>query len=1272
MNEEGLPAKRTAEYTLGSPSLYTRGRNTPAITSRTRGARLSGYAYDDVYHRLFVRDYTEIAWDPHGRVLVFDVHPDRIKNGAEAIAVIGQPDFTSFAEGGIGRRKMGSIDQEALDQKNQRLFITDRANNRVMVWDVHPDRLTATPEAMAVLGQPDFVSREPGRGPAGFNRPGDLYYDEKTDRLFVVDSGNNRVLVFDASPEKFRAGMAASEVLGQPGFESTSAGTAADRFTAPSGIAYDRRFDRLFIVDGGRGPRLLVFNGSPGALRTGAKAIHVLGQASFTSREPRANPKKWGQGLLLDETSQRLFANESDRMLVFDIHPGRLTDNPDASNLMFTEDWEENFGPDVVRGLGMVSRTRETSVKAPMIDEETQKMYTAASYTGRNAVSIWDISAGNMKEVATPVRDVLGQYDWAGNVDFTSRAANGRVNDRFLYPRGTTLDSVDHRLFVNDQYLHRILVFNLDDENRPLDREADIVLGQPGGYTGEIRPPSARDFNVPLALAYDPAGKYLFVADGGNNRIMVFDADPARLKTYDDAIAVIGQRDFASRSRELSARGIDFGVAFGRGITSAAPLPMGFTVDPKRRRLFVSDGVNHRVLVFNIGPDQIRTGMAAAAVIGQPDFQSNRPRADARGFNTPSDLAYDADRDLLFAVDGNNNRVLVFRAAPEDIRPDQQAIAVLGQEDFTSVEQVRLDTAKVSEDVGRRIMRMPSGLAYDPVLRELYVNDKGNDRVLIFDAAPDKLRTGMAAKGVIGQPDFVTRLPGDGEQEQLLDPRQLAFDANNRRLYVTDSFWGRLMMFDLPRSERLVSLPAHGMKTYGTLDAWNGRPQPDTPRLGMPSEDVRQVWRALLEGDRGAPGAALVYHTTRQELDPMSLRRSRVLISETSVPAPAPQPSSLFFVSEDDGYDSRVIVSNPNSAVARVVFRLQLGAERFEVSRTLGPGAQIESTMSELFGREIRGAGALRVAGEGAEVSSLVLYRTLTDRREELLLAGVGGAAPEAGATVALAGLKWGGGYRSELILLNPHEKPVQGTVAFFDREGAAVNVAGGAGRIPYEIAPNGVFRWTRESGAAWAQEAYAVIEGGGPLPSGGAIVSLWRGSLLVTQSSVPVRPATHHAWTAVDTLPSLIRHGRSRLSFTIANPTRTPALLRFTLFDNSGLEKGRSEQLLPPHMEREWTLADLFNLQAFQGSVRLWSDVEVAVNAKRTTETLRHEPVENHISYVTEEQLQGRGRVELPAILDGQGIATEIVLTNPGSAAIEAGWRFLSAEGQPREIVLR
>lgn len=1294
-----MPASRVAEYVVGAPSRYGRGRHSPGLTTQSEGAFLNGFAYDEVYHRLFVRDSTVNAWQPRGRVLVFDLHPDRIEDGPDAIAVLGQPDFSSYLIGGIGPREMGSIDQEALDQKNQRLFITDRANHRIMVWDIHPERLTEAPEAMAVLGQPDFFTGEPGAGDSAFNRPGELYYHEETDRLFVTDMGNHRVLVFNVAPDELKNGMAAALILGQPDFESTSPGTSASRFDSPSDLYYEQEFDRLFVIDGGASggfsaassgrQRLLVFDASMSALQSGASASHVLGQPDFTTRQSRLSARKWTKGLEIDESTQRLFANEGDRMLVFDVHPDRLVNNPDATNLLFEEEWEN--GVNAVGGLGMVTRTLETAVKVPLLDPKTQKMYTSTSYTGRNAISIWDISREGLKETGTPVTDVLGQYDWAGNVDFTQRAAHGRQNDRWMYPRGVALDPVDHRLFVNDQYLHRVLVFDLDDENRPLDRKADIILGQPDAWSSQIWPISEKTMNIPLALAYDPAGKYLFVADGGNNRVLVFDADPARLATNAGAVAVIGQPDFSSIGRAVGIDKIDMGVGYGRGIMSTTPLPMGFAVDPVAHRLFLSDGANNRVIVYDISDENMQTGMAAIDVIGQPDFETNQVHTDATGFNTPSGLDYDVDTGRLFVVDGMNSRVLVFNAAPGDIEPGLTADIVLGQQDFNSVSPMRLDTSIIAEDSARRGFRMPSGIAYDPLRQELYVNDKGNDRILVFDGGADQMENGMAAKSVIGQPDFVTRIPGFGEQEQLNDPRQIAFDPENRRLYVTDSYSSRLIMWDLPREERKISVPSFGMKKYATVDGWNNRLQPDNDRLGMPKPDSRETWHAEIEIVSNTPGASLVYYNTRQEMDPKTLRRSRILISETTVPVSEPRKSSMHYVIESSDTQSRVVVSNHNDEPVQLMFRLKLqdheeagdqaagvkvaslgGGSDTETSRMLLPKTQLIMTLEELFAGSNQGTGTLEITADRS-VSAYVLLETNTVRGEQLITSSLSNSEMGSNSTASIAGLKWGGGYSTDVILLNPHNETITGELMFFDATGEAVVITGAnTQRLAYEIAPGGYFLLRQSASSVWPKQVYALVETDDPLPSGGGILNLWNESLLVSRAIIPLQASTHYAWIPIDTLPSLLRHGKSQMTFTIANPTRSPATLRFTLFDVSGLEKGRFEQVLPPYWEQGFSLADLFNVQEFEGVVRLWSDARVAVNATRVTESLRREPVMNHIGYVTQEALQNTQNVVLPGIFNGEGLATEILLLNPHDNSTNGTLRFYSPDGDASEIMLR
>ena len=110
-------------------------------------------------------------------------------------------------------------------------------------------------------------------------------------------------------------------------------------------------------------------------------------------------------------------------------------------------------------------------------------------------------------------------------------------------------------------------------------------------------------------------------------------------------------------------------------------------------------------------------------------------------------------------------------------------------------------------------------------------------------------------------------------------------------------------------------------------------------------------------------------------------------------------------------------------------------------------------------------------------------------------------------------------------------------------------------------------------------------------------------------------------------------------MSIAIANASRTPATLRFTLFDTSGTEHGYYEQILPAHSQRRFTLAELFNREQFRGVVRLWSDVPIAVSAKRVTRTLRGESVESEIGYVEPASLEGKQQLELPHIADGGGV---------------------------------
>jgi DNA-binding beta-propeller fold protein YncE len=261
-------------------------------------------ALDPVLHRLYVTDVD--------RILVFDLSATNDLSGVgghEAAAVL-EPLHTPR---GL-----------ALDVARSRLYVTDAGYNRVLVFDTAGLATGASPSV--VLGQSNFTGQSSGLAQNAFYAPVDVAFDPSSDRLYVTDVGNDRVLAFDTGA--LAVGMNASFVLGQPNFTSNATATSQSGMNGPRHVAVDGPHQRLYVMDT-KNVRALVFDTS--ALSNGMNASFVLGQPTFTSTtaattrsgfgaQPLAPLPLYPQGLAVDPTAERLFVADAanSRILVFD------------------------------------------------------------------------------------------------------------------------------------------------------------------------------------------------------------------------------------------------------------------------------------------------------------------------------------------------------------------------------------------------------------------------------------------------------------------------------------------------------------------------------------------------------------------------------------------------------------------------------------------------------------------------------------------------------------------------------------------------------------------------------------------------------------------------------------------------------------------------------------------------------------------------------------------------------------------------------------------
>ncbi len=218
----------------------------------------------DASGNLYVADHA------NGRVLRFPA-PFNQQGEQRADLVLGQRNFISKVTDPTDRT-MAAPYGVAVAQSNG-ILVSDEAHNRVLYFAFQDGGFTASDSgrpATKVFGQPDFTSSGSGSSAASLSAPKHISVDTEA-RLYVADSGNNRVAIFDQVAGTGTPDRGANSVLNLTGVNQPRAISVSEIsgevWVADSATGQVRRYPRFqFLVSNQNSTASVQAAGSPTAI----------------------------------------------------------------------------------------------------------------------------------------------------------------------------------------------------------------------------------------------------------------------------------------------------------------------------------------------------------------------------------------------------------------------------------------------------------------------------------------------------------------------------------------------------------------------------------------------------------------------------------------------------------------------------------------------------------------------------------------------------------------------------------------------------------------------------------------------------------------------------------------------------------------------------------------------------------------------------------------------------------------------------------------------
>jgi sugar lactone lactonase YvrE len=711
-------------------------------------------------------------------------------------------------------------------------------------------------------------------------------------------------------------------------------------------------------------------------------------------------------------------------------------------------------------------------------------------------------------------------------------------------------------------------------------------------------------------------GAYFTAVDTtGNLYISETDGNRIRKVTPDGNITMV-----------VGARPSGFSGDGGPASNAQIRTPAGIAVD-ESGALYFSDSSNSRIR--KIAPDGIITTVAGN---GDSGNNGDGGPATAAAIGFPAGLTIDRSGNLYFTV-GGYNRI-------RKVSTDGKISTIAGTGPYGN--------GSFSGDRGPALSATfagPAGIAVD-VAGNVYVADSGNQRVRKIDT--NGIVTTVAGDGNSG-------FAGDGGPagvSRLSGPSDVALDAQGN-LYIAE--YGNHII----RFVRGLDLPP--LNTYSITAT--GAASLSTP--GTSIATAVGYARVQPTNATSTPAGVAIF----------GLRQNNILISETSVPASALVKSGRLYAQLGGTVNTGVAIANVNDMPAEISFYFTgPNGDSGLRSVTIGPRSQISAFLNESpFG------GIAPFEGSFTFSSSLPVgvtaLRGLINERSEFLMTTlpvVELSMPALAAPVSIPHFAAGGGWTTQIVLVNPTDLPMAGTLEFRDQAGSpAVVTIGGLTNdsFTYSLPPRGGQRFvTADVGATTATGSVRLLRaGGGTAPAASVVFSFRRNGVTVTESGVPVIPASSSFTLYAEMSGNFAGGAPGSIQTGIAIHNPSDAATVVTLGSETLVVPARGQVAKFLHEIPGFSI-----VPPFQGAIRISSLSPVSIVGLRGRYNERGDFLVTTLPALGN-ATGSTGEVVFPHFAEGGGYTTQFVLIgSPSSQSASGVVTLFSQNGDPLTLTLK